>query len=108
MSKALVEIQARLHEVRFGPYDKPVWTVSRKGSYVSSETWDFLREKKEEVVWWKMMWFPHAIPKHAFNLWLVVQDRLLTGDHMMELGYKGEVKCLFCHNQIESKEHLFF
>jgi hypothetical protein len=53
-SEALVEIQARLHEVRFGPSINPVWTVSRKGSYVSSETWDFLREKKEEVVWWKM------------------------------------------------------
>ncbi|XP_059446512.1 uncharacterized protein LOC132178068 [Corylus avellana] len=107
-SEALVEIQARLHEIRFGPYDKPVWTVSRGGSYVSSETWDFLREKKVEVSWWKMVWFPNAIPKHAFILWLAVQDRLLTGDRLMKWGYKGEVKCFFCHNQIESRDHLFF
>ena len=45
-SEALVEIQARIHDVRFGTYDKTVWTISRKGSYVSSETWDFLREKE--------------------------------------------------------------
>ncbi|XP_059454969.1 uncharacterized protein LOC132185181 [Corylus avellana] len=74
-SEALVEIQARVHEISFGPHDKPLWIVSRKGTYVSSETWDFLREKKDEAVWWKLVWFPHAIPKHAFILWLAMQDR---------------------------------
>jgi hypothetical protein len=48
------------------------------------------------------VWFPHAIPKHAFILWLAMQDRLLIGDHLIKWGYKGEVKCLFCHNQMES------
>jgi hypothetical protein len=27
---------------------------------------------------------------------------------MVKWGYKGEVKCCFCHNQIESREHLLF
>jgi hypothetical protein len=94
--------------VSFGPSDPPVWIVSKNGSYVSSETWNFLRDKKEEVDWWKMVWFPYAIPKHAFIVWLAVQDRLITGAQMVKWGYKGEVKCLFCHNQIESREHLFF
>ncbi|XP_059436288.1 uncharacterized protein LOC132169238 [Corylus avellana] len=58
--EVLVEIQARLHEISFGPYDKPLWTVSRKDAYVSSETWDFLREKKDEAVRWKLVWFPHS------------------------------------------------
>jgi hypothetical protein len=53
-------------------------------------------------------WFPHAISKQAFIVWLVVQDRLLTREWLIKWGYKGEVKCLFCHNQIESWEHLFF
>ena len=103
--EALVEIQARLHEISFGSHDKPLCTVSRKGTYVS---WDFLREKKNEAVWWKLVWFPHAIPKHAFILWLAMQDRLLIGDRLIKWGYKGVVKCLFCHNQMESREHLFF
>jgi hypothetical protein len=53
-SKDLVEIQARLHEVRLGLYDKPLWTASRKGIYVSAETWELLREK-EEADWWKLV-----------------------------------------------------
>jgi hypothetical protein len=61
-----------------------------------------------EIDWWKLMWFPLAIPKQAFILWLVMQDRLLTGDRLCKMGYKGNVQCVYCHNQIESMEHLFF
>jgi hypothetical protein len=62
-----------------GICDKPVWTASKRGSYVSSETWEALREKRDEAIWWKMVWFPLAIPKHAFIMWLAMKDRLLTG-----------------------------
>ncbi|XP_059451249.1 uncharacterized protein LOC132182059 [Corylus avellana] len=107
-SDALVEIQARLPEIRFAPYDKPVWTASRKGIFVSSETWELLREKKEEIAWWKLVWFSYAIPKHAFILWLAIQDRLVTGERLLKWGFQGDIKCLFCHNQVESRGHLFF
>jgi hypothetical protein len=72
-----------------------MFTISKNGSYVSSKTWDFLREKKEKVDWWKMEWFPYAIPKHAFIVWLAVQDRLIIGARMVKWGYKREVKCFF-------------
>jgi hypothetical protein len=37
-SDDLVEIQARLHEVRLGLYDKLLWTASKKGVYVNAKT----------------------------------------------------------------------
>jgi hypothetical protein len=64
-SKELVDIQSRLSEVHLGVCDKPVWTIARKGVYVSADTWDFLRKKRLVVEWWSMVWFPYAIPKHA-------------------------------------------
>jgi hypothetical protein len=67
-SDDLVEIQSRLHEVRLGLYDKSLWTTSRKGVYVSAETWELFKEKREEDVWWKWEWFPLAIPKQALFL----------------------------------------
>jgi hypothetical protein len=54
------------------------------------------------------VWFPYAIPKHAFIVWLAVQDRLITGARIVKWGYKKEVKCCFSRNQIESMEYLFF
>ncbi|XP_059455969.1 uncharacterized protein LOC132186126 [Corylus avellana] len=107
-SEALVDIQARLSEVCLGQFDKPVWTVSKKGVYDSAETWEALKKKNVEVVWWKLVWFPLAIPKQAFILWLAMKDRLLTGERSLKWGYKGVVQCCFCHSQLETRDHIFF
>jgi hypothetical protein len=82
-SDDLVDIQSRLPEIQLGDSDKPVWTIARNGAYVSSDTWNFLRKKKPEVEWWPLVWFPQAIPKHAFLLWLFMRNRLSTGDRLV-------------------------
>jgi hypothetical protein len=51
-----------------GQCDNPIWTISKKGVYISYETWEVLRKKSAKVVWWKIIWFPWAIPKYAFIL----------------------------------------
>jgi hypothetical protein len=107
-SKALMEIQAKLYEISLGSMDKPIWTISKKGYCVSSDTWKVLKVKREQVEWWKLVWFPLAIPKQAFILWLVMKERLVTGDKLLSWGYKGDVNCLFRRNQLESGAHLFF
>jgi hypothetical protein len=107
-SEALVEIQAGLYEVRLGSCDKPIWGASRKKRYVCSNTWEALRVKNDEVLWCKLVWFPLAIPKQAFILWLAMRDRLTTGERLLKWGYQGNVKCWFCHNQMETRDHLFF
>jgi hypothetical protein len=103
----LVDIQCCLPEVHLG-FVKPVWTIGRKGSNVSSETWDFLRDKKPDVDWWHLIWFPHAIPKHAFVLWFAVQNRLTTGDRLLVWGFKGETLRDFCRHGVESRDRLSF
>jgi hypothetical protein len=107
-SEALVEIQCRLPEVSLGLVDKPVWHIARKGSYVCSNTWEFLRGKKHDVLWWHLIWFPLAIPKQAFILWLAVQNRLTTGDRLLVWGFQGDINCVFCRHGVESRDHLFF
>jgi hypothetical protein len=37
-SKELIDIQCRLPAVQLGSVDKSVWTIARKGSYVSADT----------------------------------------------------------------------
>jgi hypothetical protein len=89
-------------------HDKAIWAASNKRCYVSSDTWQILWNKKMEIDWRKMVWFPLAIPEQTFILWLVMQGRLLIGNQLIKMGYKGNVQCVYCQNQIESKEHLFF
>ena len=95
-SEALVKVQARLSEINLGSMNKPIWIASKKGYYVSSDTWEVLRVKKEQVEWWKLVWFPLAIPKQVFILWLIMKERLVIGDRLLRWGYKEDVNCLFC------------
>lgn len=60
------------------------------------------------VDWWKVIWFPLAIPKHPFILWLAIKNRPRKGDRLIKRGYKGVVVCLFCWSEMESREHMFF
>jgi hypothetical protein len=53
-------------------HDQPTWSFSKKGSYNCSETWEYIRDKKLPIVWWRLIWFPLAIPRQAFILWLAV------------------------------------
>ncbi|PWA44982.1 reverse transcriptase domain, Reverse transcriptase zinc-binding domain protein [Artemisia annua] len=54
-----------------------------------------------------------CIPKHAFNLWLVVNSKLKTQDRLRQWDVGPEtdlnlLRCLFCDNQLDSHAHLFF
>ncbi|KAK1434330.1 hypothetical protein QVD17_00068 [Tagetes erecta] len=54
--------------------DKLCW---REGSklipYSTSNAWEHIRHKVENVEWAECVWFPQCIPKHAFNMWLICQ-----------------------------------
>jgi hypothetical protein len=56
-SDQLVQIQSRLPEIPIGESDQPIWN-SKKGLYSCADTWEFLREKKPVVTWFKIVWFP--------------------------------------------------
>jgi hypothetical protein len=107
-SKMLVDIQSRFPKVPIGEIDKPVWSISRFGSYVCSDTWNYLRQKNAIVNWWPLVWHQHAIPKQALILWLADNNRLTTSDRLLAWGYKGDTNCVFCRNGTESCDHLFF
>jgi hypothetical protein len=101
-SEELVTIQTRLLEIQLGDSNHPVWTLARKGTYVSSETWNSLRKKRSEVPWLPIIWFSYTIRKQTFLLWLAVRNRLTTGDRLVVWGYKGDTQFVFCRHEIES------
>jgi hypothetical protein len=59
----LVAIQSRLPNVHLGAVDKPIWTITNKGVYKSAGTWNYMRNKRQKIRWWPLIWFPHTIPK---------------------------------------------
>ncbi|GJR25721.1 hypothetical protein Tco_1101953 [Tanacetum coccineum] len=40
----------------------------------------YIRHRKQQIDWYAVVWFPFCIPRHAFNLWLVIKQKLKTQD----------------------------
>nr|GEV67908.1 reverse transcriptase domain, reverse transcriptase zinc-binding domain protein [Tanacetum cinerariifolium] len=51
--------------------------------------WDALRPKGAEVSWYCVIWFPHCIPRHVFQLWLVMRNSLKTQDKLRQWDVDG-------------------
>jgi hypothetical protein len=80
----------------------------KMGSILALKTWDCLRTKFLEVSWCHVVWFPLAIPRHAFILWLIFRGALVTNDRICWWGFEGNTLCRFCYGGQESIAHLFF
>ncbi|GJY97428.1 reverse transcriptase domain, reverse transcriptase zinc-binding domain protein [Tanacetum coccineum] len=48
--------------------------------FTVSQVWMDIRYRDSKVSWYNMVWFPYCIPRHAFNLWLIVRKKLTTQD----------------------------
>ncbi|KAM0041473.1 putative reverse transcriptase zinc-binding domain-containing protein [Helianthus debilis subsp. tardiflorus] len=94
--------------------DKLVWYSNggRKLDFSTSTAWDDLRHSQNEVQWSSIVWFPQAIPRHSFLLWLLVLKKLKTQD-VMSRWNMGNMNlnllcCSLCSRGPDSHEHLFF
>jgi hypothetical protein len=94
-SENLVKIQSKLPLVSIDEEDQPIWSISKSGVFNCADSWNAIRTKYLPATWWKLVWFPEAIPKQVFKTWLVACDNLSTGERLLKLGFVGDVLCGF-------------
>ncbi|GKA57389.1 hypothetical protein Tco_0756577 [Tanacetum coccineum] len=72
--------------------------------------WNSIRPSSDKVIWSDVVWFSLCIPRHAFNLWLIIKQRLKTQDKICSWDVSSSLSmlCLLCDLQPDSHEHLFF
>ncbi|GJW02174.1 RNA-directed DNA polymerase, eukaryota, reverse transcriptase zinc-binding domain protein [Tanacetum coccineum] len=90
--------------------DCVVW-ITRLGKELKfkiGEVWKDLCRNNAKVDWCSMVWFPQAIPRHAFVLWLATKKRLMTQDRMALWRPNDNLKCALCGQCEDSHNHLFF
>ncbi|XP_013632695.1 PREDICTED: uncharacterized protein LOC106338211 [Brassica oleracea var. oleracea] len=83
-------------------YDEGVY----QDSFNAAKTWEQIWSKRAEVVWSRSVWFTQGIPRHAFLVWLAIQNRLSTRDRMRKWGILQG--CVLCGERDETRDHLFF
>ncbi|XP_021979803.1 uncharacterized protein LOC110875919 [Helianthus annuus] len=95
--------------------DRIVWR-SREGTdmeYSTYVVWDDIRQVPDQVPWACIVWFPQAIPRHSFLMWLLVCKKLKTQDMMCKWRSAGNANynlmcCSLCTSGPDSHDHLFF
>ncbi|GJR32032.1 homeodomain-like protein [Tanacetum coccineum] len=95
--------------------DLPQWRDSKGvlSMFSVRGAWEALRLRGTEFAWYHIVWFSYNIPRHAFNLWLVIRRSLKTQDRVRqwEVGPNVDLSmlcCKLCDAQPDSHEHLFF
>lgn len=72
-----------------------------------SVLWDSIRPTATKPSWFDLVWCKFSVPKFAFHMWLVVQERLLTKDRMINFRMQANNLCILCGSGDETHEHLF-
>ncbi|GJS94368.1 hypothetical protein Tco_0801336 [Tanacetum coccineum] len=70
--------------IRPGVRDKLEW-VSLDGHvqpFSVQVVWQSIRPRSDNVGWFRCVWFPGCIPRHAFHMWLIMRRRLKTQDNL--------------------------
>nr|XP_043639248.1 uncharacterized protein LOC122610318 [Erigeron canadensis] len=94
--------------------DKLVWKHDNvEHPFSSSAVWNALRQRGEEVNWAHLVWFSSCIPKHAFIMWLIIREKLLTQDKILKWSPSRRLNmnvmcCSLCIAAFDSHSHLFF
>ena len=84
------------------------WSLAPSGEFTVSSAWNHFRPKMPVVNWHYTIWFPQAIRRHAFIVWMVIHDRLVTQDKLLKWGLINSLSCVFCRANVEDRNHLFF
>ncbi|GJX60661.1 hypothetical protein Tco_0292051 [Tanacetum coccineum] len=75
-----------------------------------SMVWNSIRPGSDKVIWSDVVWFSLCISRHAFNLWLIIKQRLKTQDKICSWDISSSLSmlCPLCDLKPDSHEHLFF
>nr|GEU90229.1 hypothetical protein [Tanacetum cinerariifolium] len=95
--------------------DKVCWRSSNGSMSIFSVklAWEALRPRGAEVGWCLVVWFSHFVPRHTFNLWLIMRRYLKTQDNLRpwDVGENviiSSLRCSLCNLVMDSHERLFF
>jgi hypothetical protein len=85
------------------------WGYSTAGTFTIKEAYNIhsRHQANDKEAIWNKVWNSALWPKVSTFLWLVVHNRTLTWDNLRKRGFIGPSLCVLCHQQEETKEHLF-
>lgn len=91
--------------------DVPLWKQKEetfRPQFSTKRTWSLIRQEHPTEYWYSGIWFQYSTPKYSFCTWLAIHNRLSTGDRMATWNSWISSLCIFCQQETETREHIFF
>lgn len=88
-----------------------VWFPSANNNRLSSFVYNFLNSRNMyDFSWnvWLKVWKLNVAPRIKFFTWLLLFGRILTYDYLNVLNMAPPTLCVFCGNEFENMNYLFF
>ncbi|XP_074289102.1 uncharacterized protein LOC141614243 [Silene latifolia] len=83
------------------------WCIGN-GEYTIKSCYNWIRQPRPEVSWFRSVWHSLVLPKHAFVAWLVSSNALSSlKDKSVSISGSSDDLCCVCHLQRETHNHLF-
>ncbi|KAI8554329.1 hypothetical protein RHMOL_Rhmol05G0090100 [Rhododendron molle] len=76
--------------------DSVIWTPSLNGNYSLKSAWNAIRVSHGIQDWCKVVWFPKAVPRWAFILWMAMQCKLASKDILLGWSVVDNANCVLC------------
>ncbi|PWA40519.1 RNA-directed DNA polymerase, eukaryota, Reverse transcriptase zinc-binding domain protein [Artemisia annua] len=89
--------------------DEVVWKTSSgmEKDFAVKNVCRELRSNVPVVTWWKLVWYSQCIPKHAFILWIAINNRMNTQDRLQKWGYLELVNVVIDANELNLQYLVF-
>lgn len=84
------------------------WIPINDGQFKTKSVWNHIRNKHSEFNWANIIWDKKCAPKMSICALLVKLSRLNTNDRISRWNNIIDRSCVFCVNQNEDIDHLFF
>ena len=82
------------------------WKFSPDGLYTAKSAYDVQFRGSYCCFQPKRVWSAHAEPKHRFFMWLLVQEKILTADKLIERHWPCNPLCSLCRQVPETAAHV--
>ena len=86
--------------------DVITWKFSPDGLYTAKSAYDVQFRGSYCCFQPKRVWSAHAEPKHRFFMWLLVQEKILTADKLIERHWPCNPLCSLCRQVPETAAHV--
>ena len=88
--------------------DKLRWGYSSKGIFTLKEAYNLLisNNLNPDEKTWSNLWGRKLWPKITIFHWLVIHNRILTGENLQKRGMYGPYRCPLCEHAEGSMSHL--